>query len=156
MFPYEKARSTYQINPMAHPKELTIEYEPNIFGLKGPRKMKVFVPREEYEIAENKGLNELFAEQTEKSEMRIDKYCNKTPKWNEEIKAYVLNFRGRATVSSVKNFLISKVDAKEEDPVYVLFGKAGKELFNLDIKHPFSILQGLAMAISSFDKKLMC
>lgn len=38
----------------------------------------------------------------------------------------------------------------------VLFGKFGKELFNLDIRYPFSILQGVALAVSSFDRKLGC
>jgi len=31
-----------------------------------------------------------------------------------------------------------------------------KNVFNLDIKHPFNIVQGLALALSSFDKKLAC
>jgi hypothetical protein len=38
----------------------------------------------------------------------------------------------------------------------VLFGKIDKNIFNLDIKYPFSLVQGLALALSSFDKKLGC
>lgn len=31
---------------------------------------------------------------------------NKTPQWNEETQSYVLNFHGRVTQASVKNFQI--------------------------------------------------
>jgi hypothetical protein len=34
------------------------------------------------------------------------KFKNKTPKWSKEVGAYVLNFGGRATVSSIKNFIM--------------------------------------------------
>jgi hypothetical protein len=39
---------------------------------------------------------------------------------------------------------------------FVLFGKVSTNVFNLDIKYPFSLMQGLALALSSFDKKLAC
>lgn len=32
--------------------------------------------------------------------------CNKTPVWNEDTQSYVLNFHGRVTQASVKNFQI--------------------------------------------------
>lgn len=31
---------------------------------------------------------------------------NKTPQWNEDTQSYVLNFHGRVTQASVKNFQI--------------------------------------------------
>lgn len=68
----------------------------------------------------------------------------------------MLNFFGRATVSSVKNFIMIGEDDSEEDEGRILFGKFGKELFNLDIRYPFNLIQGLALAISSFDRKLAC
>ena len=38
-------------------------------------------------------------------------YINKPPKWNEQVGAYVLNFNGRVTMASVKNFqLVSQDD----------------------------------------------
>jgi hypothetical protein len=43
-----------------------------------------------------------------KKDNKILKFINKPPKWNKEISAYALNFRGRATISSVKNFIITK------------------------------------------------
>ena len=46
---------------------------------------------------------------------------NKPPKWNEQLSAYCLNFKGRVTQASVKNFQL----VSEADPELVLlqFGK---------------------------------
>ena len=68
----------------------------------------------------------------------------------------MLNFYGRATVSSIKNFVMIGENEKDNAAPRVLFGKFGKELFNLDVRHPFSILQAISLAISSFDKKIAC
>jgi hypothetical protein len=63
-------------------------------------------------------------------------------------------------VSSVKNFIITRTgggtNGKEGQDNLVLFGKIEKNVFNLDIKHPFNLVQGLALALSSFDKKIGC
>lgn len=46
---------------------------------------------------------------------------NKAPKWNEQLHAYCLNFGGRVTEASVKNFqLVGEGDA---DRVVLQFGK---------------------------------
>lgn len=44
----------------------------------------------------------------------------------------------------------------EEHAPKILFGKFGKDLFNLDVRYPFNLMQGVALALSSFDKKLAC
>lgn len=39
--------------------------------------------------------------------------CNKTPVWNEDTQSYVLNFHGRVTQASVKNFqIVHESDSK--------------------------------------------
>lgn len=55
---------------------------------------------------------------------------NKPPRWNEQLSAYCLNFKGRVTQASVKNFQL----VSEADPELVLlqFGKvslAGSSVF---------------------------
>lgn len=65
----------------------------------------------------------------------------------------MLDFKGRATKSSVKNCII--VDTEEEKE-FLIFGKVSKDIFNLDIKEKFSIVQAMALAVSSFEKKLGC
>ena len=57
--------------------------------------------------------------------------------------------------SSIKNFVIT--DEKEsEDKFLIIFGKAAPDVFHLDIERPFSLVQGIAVAISSFERKLTC
>jgi hypothetical protein len=47
---------------------------------------------------------------------------NKSPKWNEQLNAYCLNFHGRVTQPSVKNFQLAAED--DLDRVLLQFGKA--------------------------------
>ncbi len=46
---------------------------------------------------------------------------NKAPKWNEQLGAYCLNFGGRVTAASVKNFQL--VDDRDPDRVVLQYGK---------------------------------
>lgn len=46
---------------------------------------------------------------------------NKAPKWNEQLHAYCLNFGGRVTEASVKNFQL--VEDGNADRVVLQFGK---------------------------------
>lgn len=74
-------------------------------------------------------------------------------------KSYHLNFHGRVSVSSIKNFqLISKKEELKEknnqENIYIQFGKNGKNQFNLDVSYPFSIYQAFGIAISSIDSKV--
>jgi len=84
----------------------------------------------------------------------MQQLMNKPPKWSEEVGAYVLNFNGRVTMASVKNFQLVAPD--ELDEVKVQFGRVGKDLFTLDFRFPLSPLQAFGIALSSFDYKLAC
>ena len=46
---------------------------------------------------------------------------NKAPRWNEALNAYCLNFKGRVTQASVKNFQLAS--AADADTVLLQFGK---------------------------------
>ena len=46
---------------------------------------------------------------------------NKPPKWNDQLGAYCLNFNGRVTHASVKNFQLVTED--DQDHVILQFGK---------------------------------
>lgn len=57
---------------------------------------------------------------------------NKPPKWNEQLGAYCLNFSGRVTAASVKNFqLIEEGDASER--VVLQYGKVTQHCCRLDM-----------------------
>ncbi|XP_073220201.1 tubby-like F-box protein 2 [Cicer arietinum] len=88
---------------------------------------------------------------------------NKSPRWHEQLQCWCLNFRGRVTVASVKNFqLVAAVDpshnvsAAEQEKVILQFGKIGKDIFTMDYRYPISAFQAFAICLSSFDTKPAC
>lgn len=88
---------------------------------------------------------------------------NKAPRWHEQLQCWCLNFRGRVTVASVKNFqLVAAVEPSQtitqadQDKVILQFGKIGKDIFTMDYRYPLSAFQAFAICLSSFDTKLAC
>ena len=75
--------------------------------------------------------------------------------WNDETQSYVLNFHGRVTQASVKNFQLCNV-AKDPDTVVMQFGRVGKDAFTMDFQYPLCALQAFGIALSSFDYKIAC
>jgi tubby-related protein 1 len=78
---------------------------------------------------------------------------NRAPKWNDQLAAYVLNFNGRVTMPSVKNFQLVHEGL---DEVVLQFGKTGKDHFTMDFTWPMSPVQAFSVCISALDNKLMC
>ncbi|XP_059293180.1 tubby-like F-box protein 5 [Lycium ferocissimum] len=88
---------------------------------------------------------------------------NKAPRWHEQLQCWCLNFKGRVTVASVKNFqLVAAVDPShnipvaEQEKVILQFGKIGKDIFTMDYRYPLSAFQAFAISLSSFDTKPAC
>lgn len=88
---------------------------------------------------------------------------NKAPRWHEQLQCWCLNFKGRVTVASVKNFqLVAAIDpsqnvsAAEHEKVILQFGKIGKDIFTMDYRYPLSAFQAFAICLSSFDTKPAC
>ncbi|TXG52205.1 hypothetical protein EZV62_021374 [Acer yangbiense] len=88
---------------------------------------------------------------------------NKAPRWHEQLQCWCLNFKGRVTVASVKNFqLVASAEAchnvpmAEQEKVIVQFGKIGKDIFTMDYRYPLSAFQAFAICLSSFDTKPAC
>lgn len=79
---------------------------------------------------------------------------NKKPRWNDQVGAYVLNFNGRVTMASVKNFQLVLPD--DHETVILQFGRVGKDSFTMDFRFPISPIQAFAVCLSSFDGKLAC
>lgn len=95
--------------------------------------------------------------------------------------AYVLNFHGRVTQASVKNFQLVHESNREcthalacthtasslnntcvfppspaADYIVLQFGKVTSETFTMDYTFPLSALQAFGITLSSFDSKLAC
>lgn len=87
---------------------------------------------------------------------------NKTPRWHEQLRCWCLNFHGRVTVASVKNFqLVSVSDCETgtEQPterIILQFGKVGKDMFTMDYGYPISAFQAFAICLSSFETRIAC
>uniref|UniRef100_A0A0A9DG61 Tubby C-terminal domain-containing protein n=1 Tax=Arundo donax TaxID=35708 RepID=A0A0A9DG61_ARUDO len=88
---------------------------------------------------------------------------NKSPRWHEQLQCWCLNFRGRVTVASVKNFqLVAYVDPSlgipdaEQEKVILQFGKIGKDIFTMDYRYSLSAFQAFAICLTSFDNKPTC
>eukprot|EP00250_Pteridium_aquilinum_P016741 c23268_g2_i1 orf=1071-2342(+) len=89
---------------------------------------------------------------------------NKAPRWHEQLQCWCLNFRGRVTVASVKNFQLVAATTEPAQPgsqsdydkVLLQFGKVGKDIFTMDYRYPLSAFQAFAICLSSFDTKLAC
>ncbi|URE30910.1 tubby-like F-box protein [Musa troglodytarum] len=88
---------------------------------------------------------------------------NKAPRWHEQLQCWCLNFRGRVTVASVKNFqLVAAADPSrhvspaEQEKVVLQFGKIGKDIFTMDYQYPLSAFQAFAICLTSFDTKPAC
>ncbi|XP_022764484.1 tubby-like F-box protein 5 [Durio zibethinus] len=88
---------------------------------------------------------------------------NKAPRWHEQLQCWCLNFKGRVTVASVKNFQLvaavepsQNVTVTEQEKVILQFGKIGKDIFTMDYHYPLSAFQAFAICLSSFDTKPVC
>ncbi|KAJ9060302.1 hypothetical protein DSO57_1032202 [Entomophthora muscae] len=137
----------------------SVFYDPNILGFKGPRKMTVLLmgmtkegKRPEFRPScDSETLVEKYHAQNDN---RLLVLRNKAPQWNEETQSYVLNFSGRVTLASVKNFQI--VHSSDLDYIVLQFGRIAESTFTLDYQYPLCPLQAFAIALSSFDAKLAC
>ncbi|MFH4976859.1 hypothetical protein AB6A40_003568 [Gnathostoma spinigerum] len=136
-------------------------YDTNVLGFKGPRKMTVLIPgiydaanyrrKQIRPMSQNDTILERW--KNRRTEELIS-MRNKNPVWNEDTQSYVLNFHGRVTQASVKNFQI----VHEADPDYIVmqFGRITEETFTMDFRYPLSALQAFGIAMTSFHGKLAC
>ncbi|GKU85553.1 hypothetical protein SLEP1_g216 [Rubroshorea leprosula] len=86
---------------------------------------------------------------------------NKAPRWHEQLQCWCLNFHGRVTVASVKNFQLvaspgNRPASPEHEKIILQFGKVGKDFFSMDYQYPISAFQAFAICISSFDTRIAC
>lgn len=134
-------------------------YETNVLGFKGPRKMTVIIPGmnmnfERVPVRPQNEQESLLSRWQNHSLDNLIELHNKAPVWNDDTQSYVLNFHGRVTQASVKNFQI----VHDNDPDYIVmqFGRVAEDIFTLDYNYPMCALQAFAIGLSSFDSKLAC
>ncbi|KAK1295509.1 Tubby-like F-box protein 6 [Acorus calamus] len=169
--------------PVAH-----VSYELNVLGSRGPRRMQCTMDTIPASAVEPGGVaptctefplsslesfpsmpffrsksarteNFMGSLSGQKEDMLVLK--NKAPRWHEQLQCWCLNFRGRVTVASVKNFqLVASSEngqpGPEHEKVILQFGKVEKDLFTMDYRYPISAFQAFAICLSSFDTKIAC
>ncbi|KAM9837397.1 uncharacterized protein ACBR49_018099 [Aulostomus maculatus] len=137
----------------------SICYEANVLGMYGPRKMRVVIPG----ILENdarvcvRPINKqetLVMRQANNNMDQLITLQSKSPIWNDQSESYTLDFGGRATLTSVKNFQLVHPD--NEDYVVMQCGRVSEDVFTLDYSFPMCAFQAFAIALSSLDGKLAC
>ncbi|KAG0255990.1 hypothetical protein BG011_004826 [Mortierella polycephala] len=133
-------------------------YNPNVLGLKGPRKMTI--------LMNTMGTNGQMVESrpTQAKDTLIGRMTgdmtdllvlrNKSPQWNDDTNSFVLNFGGRVSLASVKNFQI--VHDHDLDYIIMQFGRTSQDTFTMDCQYPMTPFQAFAFALTSFDAKLAC
>ncbi|XP_031698387.1 tubby protein homolog [Anarrhichthys ocellatus] len=134
-------------------------YETNVLGFKGPRKMTVIIPGmlendERVSIRPTNEPDTLLVRHANSNTDKLVTLVNKSPSWNDQTQSYVLNFHGRVTQASVKNFQIIHPD--NEDYIVMQFGRVAEDVFSMDYSFPMCALQAFAITLSSFDGKLAC
>ncbi|GFP97810.1 tubby-like F-box protein 1 [Phtheirospermum japonicum] len=163
-----------------------VTYELNVLGTRGPRRMHCAmhsIPASALEPGGSISFSKSIYHSTEFGSARFSDTAgpheedggnkirplvlkNKAPRWHEQLQCWCLNFRGRVTVASVKNFQLiaaasqqnqsSSSSSSDQDKVILQFGKVGKDMFTMDYRYPLSAFQAFAICLSSFDTKLAC
>ncbi|KAA3468396.1 tubby-like F-box protein 7 [Gossypium australe] len=141
-----------------------LSYKFNLLKSRGPRRMvcSIKCPLPEENTAEYKHLDDGKMKMPANTTSSHTVLKNKTPRWHEHLQCWCLNFHGRVTVASVKNFQLSAtVDPNsggevDNETVVLQFGKVGDDTFTMDYRQPLSAFLAFAICLTSFGTKLAC
>lgn len=136
-----------------------VSYKYNLLKSRGPRRMFCTMECPSVQETWENSLKVKSLRRTGTTVLR-----NKAPRWHEHLQCWCLNFHGRVTVASVKNFqLVATADlghpdnsVGDEETVLLQFGKVDSDIFTMDYRQPLSAFQAFAICLSSFGTKLAC
>ncbi|CAN8288616.1 unnamed protein product [Cochlearia groenlandica] len=166
----------------------SVLYELNVLRTRGPRRMQCIMDSIPLSSVQEGGKIAEFTNHGNKKKKKkkpLMDFCsgnlggesivkeplvlkNKSPRWHEQLQCWCLNFKGRVTVASVKNFQLvaaaaetgknmnNNITEEEQERVILQFGKIGKDIFTMDYRYPISAFQAFAICLSSFDTKPVC
>ncbi|PPR89753.1 hypothetical protein GOBAR_AA30929 [Gossypium barbadense] len=141
-----------------------LSYKFNLLKSRGPRRMvcSIKCPLPEENTAEYKHLDDGKMKMPANTTSSHTVLKNKAPRWHEHLQCWCLNFHGRVTVASVKNFQLSAtVDPNsggevDNETVVLQFRKVGDDTFTMDYRQPLSAFLAFAICLTSFGTKLAC
>jgi hypothetical protein len=125
-----------------------------------PRSMKVAIPKVDSQGEPSKWVDgadkcmqsefeACLQKELEPEAVDLTVLMNKPPRFNEKIGEYCLNFHGRVTHASVKNFQL--VDQNNRSKILLQFGRVGKDKFTCDFSYPLSPYQAFSIVLTNFD-----
>jgi len=82
-------------------------------------------------------------------ESKMLELSNVVPFWNEQSQVYQLDFNGRVTQESAKNFQI-----EYQTHQVLQFGRIENGSYTLDFREPFTAIQAFAIALASITQRL--
>ncbi|KAK8648335.1 hypothetical protein V6N13_129091 [Hibiscus sabdariffa] len=140
-----------------------VSYKFNLLKSRGPRRMvcSIQCPFPE-DMVDDQHLDNSKMKMPEHAASGHTTLRNKAPRWHEHLQCWCLNFNGRVTVASVKNFQLaatveqSQSGGKEEEETVLQFGKVGDDTFTMDYRQPLSAFLAFAICLTSFGTKLAC
>ena len=117
----------------------------------GPGKISFVVPTPTYEWKAMNDSEKIGNQWKNGNTKNLISGSNKRPKWDEQAGGHVLNFHGRVTQSSIKNFQL--VSEATGDKTVLQFGRVDKHKFTMDVAYPLSPVQGFAICLATLDGK---
>lgn len=114
-----------------------------------PREMRVGIRSPNIDVNTPETPSDISKDFANKNTNKLHFLKNKAPRWNESTQSHCLNFGGRVTMPSIKNFQIISEDDAES--IVLQFGRCGTDNFTMDARYPLSIIQAFGVALSTFD-----
>ncbi|PUZ65278.1 hypothetical protein GQ55_3G210800 [Panicum hallii var. hallii] len=134
-----------------------VTYKFNFLKSRGPRRMQCSI-----QCPVGQGAASDLSKEKTPAPNSLD-LKNKAPRWHEHLQCWCLNFHGRVTVASVKNFQLVATAGSggpwgvgDEETVILQFGKIEDDAFTMDYRQPLSAFQAFAICLTSFGTKLAC
>ncbi|KAJ3177192.1 Tubby- protein 3 [Gaertneriomyces sp. JEL0708] len=114
-----------------------------------PREMSVAIPAKHIEELSDQLSQDIMTDIKTQNTEKLLFLRNKPPRWNEATQSHCLNFGGRVTHPSIKNFQL--IGTGNENFVVMQFGRCGPDYFTLDVRYPMTPLEAFCVALSTFD-----
>lgn len=123
-----------------------------------PKKMWIVVPDPEVDYALDTEKDSMLRRMKDRETDGLILLRNKSAVFDKKRNQNILDFHGRVTKTSQKNFILTLADqssAENNETDVLLFGRIGKDMFNMDVAYPLSLTQALGISLTSLDNNLL-
>ncbi|CAF2886639.1 unnamed protein product [Rotaria sp. Silwood2] len=133
---------------------ISIIYNTNVLGFKGPRQINAVIPQIGYNIQPTKDEDTILDQWRDRRFTYLTQLRNRLPKRIDGKRGHALEFIGQYEIqTSVKNFQMVIDNENLEEEVIMQFGRVTDDTFILDYRYPLSAIQAFSIALSAFDSR---